>query len=321
MQASFVLPLYNCLELTRECLRSLRATLPAGLAHEIILVDDGSTDGTRDWLATLGPPYRVELNAANLGFAGACNRGAAQARGEWLFLLNNDLVLLPGWFEPLGGLLARPDAGLVGNLQLNARTGALDHAGVRFDAKGKPGHDTTRPLAARIRGWREVPAVTGACCALRRDTWRQLGGFDERFRNGGEDIDLALRAQAAGLVNRASLRSIVRHHVSASLGRKLRDEHNSRRLATRWRADIARLSARAWSTDYLARAWHGPRDAADFGLAAEALAFALGLRHRPSDRLNARVQGSLETEFIRWHHLLDGVPPPVPATGTRTDQL
>jgi GT2 family glycosyltransferase len=321
MQASFIIPLYNCLEHTRECLRTLQATLPASLGHEIVFVDDGSTDGTREWLASLPFPCRSELNAANLGFAGACNRGAAVARGEILFFLNNDLVLLPGWFEPMRDLLARPDAGLVGNIQLNARTGALDHAGVAFDAKGKPGHLRTRPLVARLRGWRAVPAVTGACCALRRTTWEKLGGFDPGFRNGGEDIDLALRARAAGLVNRVSLRSVVRHHVSASLGRKLRDEENSRRLAARWRADIAVLAAPAWSADYLARLWHGPHDPRDYGLAAEALALALGLRRSPSPSLLAGVGTSLEAEFIRWQRLLDGAPLISPDESVRTDQL
>lgn len=321
MQASFIIPLYNCLAHTRECLRSLQATLPADLVHEIVFVDDGSTDGTREWLATLESPCRFELNAANLGFAGACNRGAALARGESLFFLNNDLVLLAGWFEPMRELLAHPEIGLVGNIQLNARSGTLDHSGVAFDAKGKPGHLHALPLLARLRGWRAVPAVTGACCALRRDTWEKLGGFDPGFRNGGEDIDLALRARAAGLLNCVSLRSVVRHHVSASVGRKLRDEENARRLAVRWTPEITRLAARAWSTDYLARAWHGPRDPADFGIAAEALALALGLRETPTARLLTGTRAALETEFVRWHRLLDGAPAAAPREGYRTDQI
>ena len=101
MEASFIIPLYNCRAHSRECLRTLQDTLPPGLAHEILLVDDGSTDGTRTWLATLPSPVRVLLNERNLGFAGTCNRGAAAARGRLLFFLHNDLVLLPGWFEPM----------------------------------------------------------------------------------------------------------------------------------------------------------------------------------------------------------------------------
>src|SRR5438105_8246007 len=91
-RVSFIVPLYNCLPLAQAMLASLQATLPAGLSHEIILIDDGSTDGTREWLQSLspsnglamltGPPFRVLLNEHNLGFARTNNRGAAVANGE-----------------------------------------------------------------------------------------------------------------------------------------------------------------------------------------------------------------------------------------------
>ena len=151
MQVSFIIPLYNCLAHTRECLRTLHASLPAGLAHEIIFVDDGSTDGTREWLRTLPAPCRVILNDKNLGFAGACNRGAAAATGDLLFFLNNDLVLLPHWFEPMRAVFVRhSDAALVGNVQRNAATDAVDHAGVFFNHQGKPEHLRSLPLTSRL---------------------------------------------------------------------------------------------------------------------------------------------------------------------------
>src|SRR5882672_4219897 len=124
VQVSFVIPLFNNLALTRACVESLQATLPAGLAYEIILVDDGSADGTRAWLATLTAPFRVVLNERNLGYAAANNRAVALAAGHYLALLNNDLILLSGWFKRLlrahRSLGAR--AGLVGNVQLDARS-------------------------------------------------------------------------------------------------------------------------------------------------------------------------------------------------------
>src|SRR5437764_725708 len=111
---------------------SLRATLPAAMTHEIILVDDGSTDGTREWLATLGDPFRVVLNDRNRGYAVANNRGAAIARGDFLALLNNDLILLPRWLEPMLAAHATLGlrAGVIGNVQLDAGTGIVDHAGI-----------------------------------------------------------------------------------------------------------------------------------------------------------------------------------------------
>ena len=149
MKASFIIPLYNCLPLTQAMLASLQSTLPTGLAHEIILVDDGSTDGTRAWLATLAAPCRALLNDRNLGFAATCNRGASVASGEFLFFLNNDLELLPNWLEPMLATFGRrPRAGIVGNVQLNFTTGAIDHTGVFFNHKGKPEHATRRGFAS-----------------------------------------------------------------------------------------------------------------------------------------------------------------------------
>ena len=318
MKVSIIVPLFNCLPLTQAMLASLRATLPAGLAHEIILVDDGSTDGTREWLtgqgpsvvslsnplAGLDPPCRAILNDRNLGFAGACNRGAADAAGEFLFFLNSDLILQPGWLEPmLAVFTARPDAGLVGNVQLNAATGAVDHTGIFFNHQGKPAHHTARPLAGRFTGERTVPALTGACCALTRALWRELGGFDEGFVNGGEDIDLCLRASAAGRRHYVALRSVVRHHISASPGRKLRDEQNSYRLMQRWGAAIAGQIPRAWCWNHLASHWEDPRDFPDPRFAFAAVFYVLRLRQTPPPGAVAGSRHAVARELARWHRM------------------
>ena len=321
MQVSFIIPLYNCLAHTRECLRTLHASLPAGLAHEIIFVDDGSTDGTREWLAgfcrptvslsnppvSLPAPCRSILNEKNLGFAGACNRGAAAATGEFLFFLNNDLVLLPGWFEPMHAAFARySDAGLVGNVQRNAATDAVDHAGVFFNHQGKPEHLRSLPLASRLlplASTRPVDALTGACFAVRRAVWQQLGAFDEGFANGGEDVDLCLRARAAGLHNYVALGSVVRHHVSASPGRKLRDEQNSFRLFQRWRDTIAPLAARAWSRQFIFSHWD-QSFVFDAGLGRGAFLCWLGVRPSRGSPVLTGVQIALEAELVRWETML-----------------
>ena len=305
MKISFIVPLYNCLPLTQAMLASLRTTLPAGLEHEIIFVDDGSTDGTRAWLATLAAPCRTVLNEKNLGFAGACNRGAATARGEFLFFLNNDLVLGPGWFEPMLAVVsAYADAGLVGNVQLNHATGAVDHTGLTFDAKGKPAHLTARGWSAL----RPVVAVTGACFAIRAATWRKLGGFDEGFVNGCEDVDLGLRASQAGLTNFVVLHSVVRHHISASLGRKLRDEQNTARLVRRWHPLILSLIPPACARACVAAAWENPRDYVHSRLVREAILYAANLLPHPTRLIQAAAVASLELEAARWAHLLDHAP-------------
>ncbi len=317
VQVSFIIPLYNCLPLTQAMLASLRATLPAGLAAEIIFVDDGSTDGTREWLKSLAAtetaalPVRVLLNERNLGYAAANNRGAALATGELLALLNNDLVLTRHWLEPM--LAAQralgPRAGAIGNVQRDARTGAVDHAGIFFNFKGKPEHVRDLPLApARIAApVRSVEAVTGACLLIARDLWQQLGGFDEGFVNGCEDVDLCLRVQTRGRVNAVVLSSVVQHHVSASPGRKRRDEENTFRLLRRWRVILLDRTTRRWCRHYCEAAALQPRDG-EFALAFRIWLHALGLTATPPAEAVARARITFEAELARWEQMFgDGI--------------
>lgn len=313
MQASFIVPLFNCLALTQAMLKSLNDTLPGNLQSEIIFVDDGSTDGTREWLQASGfvrgstvgaTTYRAILNEKNLGFAATCNRGAADARGEFLFFLNNDLELLPRWLEPLLRLLTRKEKiGIVGNIQTNYASGEIDHTGIFFNLKGKPEHDTAKPLLARIKGYRRTTAVTGACLALRTLVWRQMGGFDEGFKNGAEDVDLCLRSEAAGLHNYVSFRSVVRHHISQSIGRKLRDEENTRRLVVRWQQVIVQKIARRWCWRHLEIYWPDPRDFPEPGFARRAFYHVLHLqRHAPREALECGRK-AIAVEMKRWDEL------------------
>ncbi len=314
MQVSFIIPLFNNLALTRACVESLQANLPSGLTYEIVLVDDGSTDGTRAWLATLAAPFRVVLNERNLGYAGANNRAIAVAQGDFLVLLNNDLILLPRWFEPMFEAHRRlgAHAGLIGNVQIDARTGVVDHTGIVVNAQGKPVHDRTPPswLKRLLRPVRVVPALTGACVLVERALWLELGGFDEGYVNGGEDVDLCFRARERGRVNAVALRSVVRHHISASLGRKARDEENSYRLARRWRKEFV-LAAdgpmRAWCHERFDQILLEPRYP-DRDLARRTWLYANGLTTEPLPEALAFIESELAKEFAHWETLF----PPKP---------
>jgi GT2 family glycosyltransferase len=132
-----------------------------------------------------------------------------------------------------------------------------------------------------------------------------LGGFDEGFRNGGEDIDFCFRARAAGRVNAVALRSVVRHHVSASPGRKARDEQNSYRLAQRWRNELiaaADFGTRCWCRDYLADMLGNPR-AHEYRLAIAACAYLAHVRSTPPPEAVLAVTRGLEGEFERWEKM------------------
>jgi GT2 family glycosyltransferase len=293
VHVSFLVPLFNCLPLTQAMVASLQATIPAGLSHEIILIDDGSTDGTREWLRTLStPPFQVILNEQNLGYARANNRAAQIARGQFLALLNNDLVLTPNWLEPMVALhRSLPKPGTIGNIQLNATTGAIDHAGIYVTVKGKPEHDVTLPRGES----KFAPAVTGACMLIDRSLWNKLNGFDEAFINGGEDIDLCFRASKLGHAHAVALRSIIRHHVSASPGRKRHDEQNSYRLTQRWRRELIHLGARAWAKHHVR---HTPYlEPLAFPLL---LAYAAGWLKKPPRAALRGVEKNIEHSLGIW---------------------
>lgn len=236
VQVSFVIPVFNALEFTQACLASLQATLPAGLKHEIVVIDDGSGEETRTFVRGLPPPHIVLVNDRNLGYAASNNRAARVAQGEFLALLNNDLVLSPGWLEPMLTAFARhPRVGVVGNVQLDAATGEVDHAGTIFRDGGYPVHHREPLAELQARGeFVEFPGVTAACCLVRREWFLQSGGFDEGYRNGFEDNDLCMRAREDGLVNLVATRSVVRHHISRSAGRSAHEYRNALRFLTRW---------------------------------------------------------------------------------------
>ena len=225
-------------------LESLRASLPGG-GHEIIVVDDGSVDGTREWLAQAD--VKFVLNPRNLGFAAAVNAGARLATGSVLALLNNDLLLRPGWLQPMLEVLLAPGlrAGVVGNVQRRVADGALDHAGVVLAPSGQFEH--VRQIEPGSLPQRPCIAVTGACLLIRKADFDAVGGFDEAYFNGCEDFDLCLKLQAVGKNAYVATGSEVLHHVSLSRGGcSAQDLRNSRRLFGRWPREIKRELSSVW---------------------------------------------------------------------------
>lgn len=285
-------------------LASLRKTVPDTLSHEIIFVDDGSTDGTREWLATLKTaPFHVVFNEQNLGYAAANNRGVAVATGELLVLLNNDLVLTPRWLEPMLELQAsQRDVGAVGNVQLSVATGLVDHAGIFINAKGKPAHNRAAPDAWSRHS--QVTATTGACLAISRQLWADVGGFDQQYLNGCEDVDLCLRIATRRRRNLVALKSVIYHHVSASPGRKRRDEANTRRLALRWRDELVYRGATSWCIEYANRSLNAAAGFAAPGSATKIVAHALGLTREPPQIAISAMQGVMDRELARWRDIL-----------------
>ncbi len=314
MDVSFLIPVFNCLPLTRACLDSLEKTLPPRLRWEALIIDDGSTDGSRAWFAELARKqparYRVFLNdPPRQGYARNNNRAAEAARGEILCLLNNDTVLLPGWLEPMLHTLRRaPAAALVGNIQREPGSGLINHAGIVFNLRGIPIHfglDTAVPPDREP--WTRWPAVTAACCVVRRELFLGLGGFDEGFQNGFEDVDLCLRAGERGWRHYVANRSTIYHHISASPDRHARERENLRRFRARWsRRILSWHRRRRWARRQLLRhpeiagSWPRQDDGQPLPLDAATLLGWLKERRSQRPEKEARRDG---WRYLRKHAL------------------
>jgi hypothetical protein len=199
-----VIPSWNSRDLLVPCLDSL---CDQGVELELLVVDNGSTDGSVGLLAERGVEH-VAL-PRNAGFAAAVNLGAARARAESIFVLNADTVLEPGCVGALREALAA-DRSLGGVqpriLQLEEGAGAGDLAAARLYSAGQGLTRDGRALEegageAQQPRWlagREVFGVCGAACLLRRELFERLGGYDERYFSFYEDVDLNVRARIAG---------------------------------------------------------------------------------------------------------------------------
>lgn len=198
---SIIMPVFNNLQLTRQCVTALQSTIPTDLEYELITVDNASTDGTEAYLDSLEGNLVALRNSTNLGFAKACNQGAGIARGAYLVFLNNDTIPQVGWLEGLVGFLRNhPDAGVVG-CKLLYPDDTIQHCGASMCYDGaffrhqyKFIH-RNHPLVNSVR---ELDAVTAACFITPRELFLKLGGFDEQYLNGCEDMDYCTAVRNAG---------------------------------------------------------------------------------------------------------------------------
>lgn len=258
-KVSFIVPLYNRLDCTEAFLESFfKHTKLAD--WELIFVNDCSQDGTREFLDRLTDTRITTIhNPVRSGYAKSVNRAATSACGEYLGLLNNDLVLTADWLEPMLNCFERRlRVGTVGNMQRNIETKTIDHAGIVFDLVGLPDHYGKNYPFLFSFDYRDFPAVTAACMLIRRSLFENLGGFNEDYLNGCEDVDLCLRIGKKGYRNIVAGQSCVWHHVSASPGRRDNDQANNRLLLKSWGEEMTEQGRRDWPFQYLMRYWKKP---------------------------------------------------------------
>lgn len=218
-KVSVIIPIYGKLAYTVTCLQSLAACADRS-AMEIIVVDDCSPDDSADRLTAVDG-LRLIRNEENLGFIGACNAGAAAARGEFLCFLNNDTAVQPGWMDALVDTFARhPKCGLAGS-KLVYPDGRLQEAGgiIFSDGGGWNYGRFEQPNDPRFDYEREVDYCSGASILVRAELFDQFGGFDTLYKPAYyEDTDLAFKVRDAGLKVIYQPRSQVVHYEGISSG-------------------------------------------------------------------------------------------------------
>jgi GT2 family glycosyltransferase/spore maturation protein CgeB len=264
-------PQVSIIVLNRDGAHHLRRLLPAierstYRSFELIVVDNGSTDGSIDLLtSSQAPAVNLIRNAENEAFGEANNRAVAAATGELMLFLNNDVEPLgPGWLGRLVTTLEERSAGAVGARLVYPRRPDTDNAGDRpfpdltlqhrgiamVPADGIPtgknlgtGEDPTTAVAAAVT---EVPGVTAACMLVRREAFDGVGGFTAGYTYGTEDVDLCLKLRAAGHSILYDGGAVLWHHeygTQNAQGREWKKQNrvrNRQRWVDRWGPQVFR---------------------------------------------------------------------------------
>ena len=229
-RVSAVIVSFNTREHLLRCVASLETH--ASLPMEVIVVDNGSHDGSVAALRAAHPDVRVLENGANLGFAAACNRGLREARAPYCLLINSDAEVCPGAVAALAAVLdEQPEVGIAGPRTVGPDGGPQ----VSFGPDLTPLAEwRQRRLVVALRegkaaAVREVVAlsaleqepvwVSGSCLLARKTALDAVGGLDERFFLYEEDVDLCLRAGRAGWGVLFTPAAEVVHHLGRSMAR------------------------------------------------------------------------------------------------------
>jgi len=251
---SVIIPCWNQLEYTRICLESLFQH--TGSSWELIVIDNGSTDGTAAHLATIRDTSRVPVsvitNKSNRGFPTAINQGLRAAKGEYLVLLNNDTVVTDGWLDRLIAVSKekaegnRP-VGMVGPMSNYVSPPQMVEQ-VPYETMDAMQHFARRRRKQYRGKWFPAAKLSGFCLLMTRPVYDAVGGLDERFGLGMfDDDDLALRARKAGFELAVAQDVFIHHFGSRTFAGQGIDanavlEENMARFREKWGAEAPPMS-------------------------------------------------------------------------------
>lgn len=216
---SVVVVNWNRRELLRACLKSL--VQQTKIEFQLIVVDNGSADGSTEMIASEFPQAELIQNQTNRGFCAANNQGILAAKGDLIALLNNDAEAAPDFLWELSRVFKdRPGVGMAASkIVLYADPSRIDKAGHLIWPDGQ---NRGRGTGARDEGQfdneEDVLWPDGCAAMYRRSMLEQIGGFDEDFFAYGDDAELGLRARIAGWRCIYAPRAVARHHRGSTLG-------------------------------------------------------------------------------------------------------
>jgi GT2 family glycosyltransferase len=216
-----VIPNWNGKQDLPACLDSL---LAQSLAMQVVVVENGSTDGSLELLQANYPQVELVINQTNLGFAGGVNSGirrAIELGATYVALFNNDAVADPGWAEALHGFLeSHPEAGTATCKLMDIERTHLDSTGDIYTNWGLPyPRGRGEPVSNTYDQDTWVFAASGGASMYRVSMLQQIGLFDEDFFAYFEDVDISFRAQLAGWKVAYVPGSIAYHQIGATSGK------------------------------------------------------------------------------------------------------
>lgn len=196
MIASIIIVNWNSKEFLKGCLSSI----PGDTSHEVIIVDNASSDGSCDFIEKNFPDVRLIRNNMNKGFAAGCNQGAGIARGRYLFFLNPDTIMEKDSIKKLIDFAETKEwLGAVGP-RLIGRDGRAQNSVRRFPTISRALMGRKERLVKQLSDKEpsSVEQVSGAAFLIKKDLWRDVGGMDERFFMFYEEVDLCRRLKDLG---------------------------------------------------------------------------------------------------------------------------
>lgn len=212
---SIIIPTFNKKKYLMQCINSIRAH--TSLPYEIIVVDNGSTDGTREYLLKQGRSIRYWINKKNRGFAGAINQGLMMAKGSTLLLLNNDVIVTHRWLDNmLACLNSNPAIGIVG--PVTNRSSGKQRIAVNYRSIPEMHRFAQSFNRSDPNLWEIADRVIGFCMLMPREVFLRVGYLDEGYEYGNyEDDDLNVRVRMLGYELRIARDTFIHHYGSVSI--------------------------------------------------------------------------------------------------------